>query len=65
MTLGGSFFIQPLSGPEEGWGMRPVINLQKLNAFMAQEHYKMEGLHLLSLLVQPADWFTKVDLKDA
>ena len=42
-----------------------MINLKNLNVFVVQEHFKMEGLHLLSSLVQPGDWFTNVDLKDA
>ena len=40
---------------KKNWGMRPVINLKNLNAFMAREHIKMKGLHLLSSLVQPGD----------
>jgi len=29
-------------------GQRPVINLKGLNQFVKTEHFKMEGLHLLS-----------------
>ena len=46
-------------------GQRPVINLKDLNQFVKQEHFKMEGLHLLPDLLQPGDWMTKMDLKDA
>ena len=51
--------------PKKEGGMRPVINLKGLNHFVKLEHFKMEGLHLLSTMVKPGDWFTKVDLKDA
>ena len=51
--------------PKKDGGMRPVINLKGLNHFVKSEHFKMEGLHLLSTMVKPGDWFTKVDLKDA
>ena len=37
-------------------GQRPVINLKGLNQFLKQEHFKMEGLHLLPDLLQPGDW---------
>lgn len=50
-AMGRLFPLQPLLGPKERWGMRPVINLKNLNAFVVQEHFKMEGLHLLSSLV--------------
>jgi len=46
-------------------GQRPVINLKGLNQFVKQEHFKMEGLHLLPDLLQPGDWMAKLDLKDA
>ena len=46
-------------------GQRPVINLKGLNQFVVQEHFKMEGLHLLPDLLQPKDWMAKLDLKDA
>ena len=46
-------------------GQRPVINLKGLNQFVRQEHFKMEGLHLLPDPLQPGDWMAKMDLKDA
>ena len=46
-------------------GQRPVINLKGLNQFVKQEHFKMEGLHLLPDLLQPGDWMAKMHLKDA
>ena len=46
-------------------GQRPVINLKGLNQFMKMEYFKMEGLHLLPVLLQQGDWMAKMDLKDA
>ena len=51
--------------PKKDGGMRPVINLKRLNEFIAPHHFKMEGLHTLKDLLKRNDWMTKVDLKDA
>ena len=50
---------------KKGGGKRPVINLRALNQFVRQEHFKMEGLHLLQGLLLQGDWMIKLDLKDA
>jgi len=50
---------------ENEWGKRSAINLRGLNQFVRTEHFKMEGLYLLSDLLQPQDWMVKTDLKDA
>ena len=44
---------------------RPVINLKKLNAFIPNEYFKMEGLHCLKFLLEQTDFLCKIDLKDA
>ena len=46
-------------------GQRPVINLKSLNTFIKVDNFKMEGLHILSDLIQAQDWMIKMDLKDA
>ena len=51
--------------PKKEGGQRPVINLKALNCFIKTHHFKMEGIHTLKDLLQPGDWLTKVDLKDA
>ena len=48
--------------PKKDGGLRPVINLKKLNKFIAPHHFKMEGIHTLK---GKGDGMTKVDLKDA
>ena len=51
--------------PKKGGGYRPVVNLKALNRFIAEEHFKMEGFHMVKDLVKPHDWLAKIDLKDA
>ena len=51
--------------PKRDGGLRPVINLKALNRFFVEEHFKMEGFHMVKDLVQPGDWLAKIDLKDA
>ncbi|XP_063289505.1 uncharacterized protein LOC134573649 [Pelobates fuscus] len=51
--------------PKKGGGVRPVINLRPLNAFIQYRHFKMEGIHCLRDLLLPGDWMVKLDLQDA
>ena len=51
--------------PKKDGGMRPVINLKRLNEYVVPHHFKMEGIHILRDLLKRNDWMTKVDLKDA
>jgi len=60
-----SYVSQIFLVEKKGGGQRPVINLKGLNNYVRTEHFKMEGLHLLPDMIQPADWMVKLDLKDA
>ena len=51
--------------PKKEGGQRPVINLKVLNQFVQAQHFKMEGVHTLKVILKPGDWLAKVDLKDA
>ena len=51
--------------PKKDGGQRPVINLKALNRYVPDEHFKMEGFHMIKSLVKPGDWMAKVDLQDA
>ena len=51
--------------PKAGGKMRPVVDLRILNSFLPYHHFKMEGIHSLRDLLQPGDYMTKIDLKDA
>ena len=51
--------------PKKGGGLRPIINLKKLNEFIPHHHFKMEGIHMLKDLLKQGDFMAKIDLKDA
>ena len=59
------FISQLFLVPKKDGGQRPVVNLKALNRFVREEHFKMEGFHMIRDLVKPGDWMAKVDLKDA
>ena len=61
----GSFISQIFVIPKRDEGYRPVVNLKALNKFIAEEHFKMEGFHMVKDLAEPKDWMAKIDLKDA
>ena len=44
---------------------RPVINLKFLNEYVQYYHLKQENLNFALDLIQPTDYLTKLDLKDA
>ena len=49
--LSNLFLVEKKDG-----GKHPVINLKNLNKFIPYEHFKMEGLHCLKLLLEQDDW---------
>ena len=51
--------------PKKDGSMRPVINLKPFNKFIANQHFKMEGIHKVKELLGEGDWMCSVDLKDA
>ena len=59
------FVSQIFLVPKKDGGHRPVVNLKALNRFIVEEHFKMEGFHMVKDLVKPGDWLAKLDLKDA
>ena len=46
-------------------GMRPMINLKKLNKFLAREHFKMEHILTILPLLHEGCFMKSLDLKDA
>ena len=59
-----SFLSQIFVIPKKDVGYRPVVNLKVLNKFITEEHFKMEGFHMVRDLAEPKDWMAKIDLKD-
>ena len=59
-----SFVSQLFLVPKKDGGFRPVVNLKTLNKYILEEHFKMEGFHMVRDLVRQGDWLTTIDLKD-
>ena len=59
------FQSQLFTVPKKDGGTRPIINLKRLNSFVHEVHFKMEGIHMLKDILKPGNWMTKIDLKDA
>ena len=51
--------------PKPNGKVRPVINLRELNLFITNEHFKQETFPVVLDMIQPNDFFTKLDLSDA
>ena len=51
--------------PKPDCSFRPIIDLKKLNQFIVISSFKMETLFLIIAALQPQEWITKIDLKDA
>ena len=71
----GAFFQTTLSDdgfysrlfliPKKDATMRPVFDLSLLNNFIENKHFQMENLSSIKTLLNPEDWMTKLDLRDA
>ena len=44
---------------------KKVVNLKPLNQFLAYEHFKMVGIHMLRDQLKIGDYLVKIDSKDA
>ena len=51
--------------PKPDGSFRPIIDLKKLNQFNVVPSFKMETLFSIIAALQPQEWITKIDLKDA
>ena len=51
--------------PKPNGKFRPVINLRELNKFVTYRHFKQETFPVVLDMIQPNDFFTKLDLSDA
>ena len=51
--------------PKTDGSFRPIIDLEKLNQFIVVLSFKMETLFSIITALQPQEWITKIDLKDA
>ena len=51
--------------PKRSGKHRMILNLKRINAFIAPVHFKMETLKSILPLLRPGDWTVSIDLKDA
>ena len=51
--------------PKPDGSFRPIIDLEKLNQFIIVPSFKMKTLFSIITALQPQEWITKIDLKDA
>ena len=62
---GGGIYQFYVCGAQKDGGSRPVVNLKPFDQYLAYEHFKMEGIHMLRDLLKKGDFLVKIDLKDA
>ncbi len=51
--------------PKKGGGLRPILDLRLLNRALHRLPFKMLTHRRMIKCIQPRDWFTAIDLKDA
>jgi len=62
----GPGFTSPLfTIPKKTGELRPVLNLRALNQFLPSKHFKMETIQHVCQLINPGDYLTSIDLRDA
>ena len=59
------FYSRVFVVPKKSGGMRPVIDLSRLNKFLQVPHFKMETTRSLAKAVTLGDWTISLDLTDA
>ncbi len=51
--------------PKKGGGLRPILDLRVLNPALHKLPFKMRTRRRIIKCIQPQDWFSAIDLKDA
>ncbi|CAG7723383.1 unnamed protein product, partial [Allacma fusca] len=60
------YFVSPIFVvPKKSGGLRPIINLKKLNKYIVINHFKLEKIQLVKDLLSQNMWMAKIDLEDA
>jgi len=62
---GAGFYSNLFVVAKKGGGWRPIINLKRLNEYVAIPHFKMESIASVKDILSPNDYMIKMDLKDA
>ena len=59
-------FVSPIfCVPKKDDKVRLILNLKKLNSFVAYHHFKMETIQHILHMITPNCWMASIDLKDA
>ena len=61
----GDFFSSVFLRAKKDESYRMILNLKKLNKYIASKHFKMESLQNVLHMVKSGVWMASVDLKDA
>ena len=64
-TTSPGYYSRLFLVPKPDGSFRPIIGLKKLNQFLIVPSFKMETLFSIIAALQPQEWITKIDLKDA
>ena len=64
-TTSQGYYSRLFLVPKPDGSFRPIIDLKKLNQFIVVPSFKMEMLFSIIAALQPQEWITKIDLKDA
>ena len=64
-TTSPGYYSRLFLVPKPDGSFRPIIDLNKLNQFIVVSSFKMETLFSIIAALQPQEWITKIDLKDA
>ena len=51
--------------PKAGGKLRPCLNLRRLNQFVPNETFKMEGMNTVQQLIRPNCWMASLDIRVA
>ena len=51
--------------PKKDNRVRLILNLRRLNSFVAYHHFKMETIQHILTMITPKCWMASIDLKDA
>ncbi len=59
------FFSRYFLVPKRDGGLRPILDLRRLNLSLYKEKFKMLTIKTIMSQIQGGDWFVTIDLKDA
>ncbi len=65
IPLSQGFFSRYFLVPKRDGGLRPILDLRRLNLSLYKGKFKMLMMRTIMSQVQEGDWFVTIDLKDA